>query len=105
MKLVKATARGFYGKLREIGDVFGVPDDFKSKWAVSTDEADATLAAEGNKEPTQADKSIDELLEDLELRTDAEVQNMLDTEIAGKKRKGLISKLTDEIENRAKLLS
>ena len=45
------------------------------------------------------------MLADLELRTDAEVQNMLDTEIAGKKRKGVIAKLTDEIENRAKLLS
>jgi len=105
MKLVKATARGFYAKLREPGDVFAVPDDFSASWVDTSEEADAKLAAEENKEPTQADKSIDELLADLDKRDDAEVQNMLDTEIAGKKRKGLIAKLTDEIENRAKLLS
>lgn len=102
MKLVKATKRGFYGKLRDRGDVFAVPDDFKASWA---DTADEVALPDEDKEPTQAEMSIDALLEDLELRTDAEVQNMLDTEIAGKKRKGLIAKLTDEIENRTKLLS
>ncbi len=103
MKLVKATKTGFYAKLREPGEVFAVPDDFRSKWAEPVEEADKTLAEV--KERTQSELSVDEVLADLELRTDAEVQNMLDTEIAGKKRKGVIAKLTDEIENRAKLLS
>lgn len=105
MKLVKATKRGFFGKLREIGDVFAVPDGFKASWASRSAEADAKIDADGNKEPTQADKSIDDLLTDLDQKSDADLQNMLDAEIAGKKRKGLIAKIGDEIDNRAKLLS
>lgn len=53
---VKATQRGYFGKLREIGDVFDVPDNAKGSWfkpvpksapAAEPDE-DAALSVEGD---------------------------------------------------------
>lgn len=98
MKWVKAIHTGYYGSRKERGEKFVVPDDFDAKWAV---EADAPMPEDDVKEPNILDGTIDEILSALSSMSDADVQNILSAEIAGKTRKGLISKLQDEVANRA----
>ncbi len=50
---VIATAKGYYLALREPGDKFEVPDDFKSKWFEPTDSAKA------EKKGSKAEKKAD----------------------------------------------
>ena len=56
---VTATARGYYGKLREPGDVFDVPTGSKATWFVPHKASRA--AKPENDQPDEGDSKVEEL--------------------------------------------
>lgn len=99
MKVYIAIKTGFYGgSLKAPGVTFLAPDEFKSSWAKRAD--DAAGIAEAT-EPGILDGSVSQISEVIPSLSDGELRKLLDGEMSGKMRKGVVARLEDELATRA----
>jgi hypothetical protein len=99
-EMLRATKRGFYnGEQIDVGETFRALSKGETfGWARAAKPVDA--AEEHDVAPAFLERSIKEILPDLRDKTDKELNELISAEQGGQMRKGLLSAIQDELDNR-----